>query len=75
MYVVDSNAGTHFSIEALQAKIGTLSLEQQSKLEKDTAKKEAKADAKAEAALKKKMASQVRFYLFEGLFDGTIHCR
>lgn len=53
---------THLRIEALQAKIGTLSLEQQSKLEKDTAKKEAKAEAKAEAALKKKMASQVRFY-------------
>lgn len=45
--------------EALQAKIGTLSLEAQTKLEKDTAKKEAKAEAKADAALKKKMASQV----------------
>jgi hypothetical protein len=32
-----------------------LSLEAQTKLEKDTAKKEAKADAKADAALKKKM--------------------
>ena len=41
--------------EALQAKVGTLSLEAQSKLEKDTAKKEAKADAKADAAMKKKM--------------------
>ena len=41
--------------EALQAKIGTLSLEAQEKLEKDTAKKEAKAEAKADAALKKKM--------------------
>lgn len=41
--------------EALQAKIGTLSLEAQTKLEKDTAKKEAKAEAKAETALKKKM--------------------
>lgn len=41
--------------EAMQAKLGTLSLEAQSKLEKDTAKKEAKAEAKADAALKKKM--------------------
>ena len=41
--------------EALQAKLGTLSLEAQEKLEKDTAKKEAKAEAKAEAAQKKKM--------------------
>ena len=39
------------SSEALQAKVGTLSLEAQSKLEKDTAKKEAKAEAKADAAL------------------------
>jgi hypothetical protein len=46
-------------IDALTAKVGTLSLEAQSKLEKDTAKKEAKAEAKADAALKKKMASQV----------------
>lgn len=43
------------AVEALQAKLGTLSLEAQSKLEKDTAKKEAKAEAKADAALKKKM--------------------
>ena len=35
-------------------------MEAQTKLEKDTAKKEAKAEAKADAALKKKMASQVR---------------
>lgn len=41
--------------EALQSKIGTLSMEAQAKLEKDTAKKEAKAEAKADAALKKKM--------------------
>lgn len=41
--------------EALQTKLGTLSLEAQTKLEKDTAKKEAKAAAKADAALKKKM--------------------
>ena len=45
--------------EALQAKIGTLSLEAQEKLEKDTAKKEAKAEAKADAALKKKMVRSV----------------
>lgn len=43
--------------EALQAKLGTLSLEAQNKLEKDTAKKEAKAEAKADAALKKKMVN------------------
>ena len=41
--------------EALQSKLGTLSLEAQAKLEKETAKKEAKAEAKADAALKKKM--------------------
>ncbi|KAF5377343.1 hypothetical protein D9757_008026 [Collybiopsis confluens] len=49
----------YYSEEALQAKIGTLSLEAQSKLEQDTAKKEAKAEAKADAALKKKMSSQI----------------
>jgi len=38
----------------LQAKIGTLSLEGQALLEKDTAKKEAKAEAKAIAEAKKK---------------------
>jgi len=38
----------------LQAKIGTLSLEGQALLEKDTAKKEAKAEAKALAEAKKK---------------------
>ena len=42
-------------VEAVRAKLGTLSLEAQSKLEQDTAKKEAKAEAKADAALKKKM--------------------
>jgi hypothetical protein len=46
----------------LQARLGTISLEAQTKLEKDTAKKEAKAEAKANAELKKKMASQVRVY-------------
>ncbi|KAJ6607692.1 translation initiation factor SUI1, partial [Mycena sp. CBHHK59/15] len=49
----------YYSDEALQTKVGTLSLEAQEKLEKDTAKKEAKAEAKADAALKKKMASQI----------------
>ncbi|EMD40297.1 hypothetical protein CERSUDRAFT_79971 [Gelatoporia subvermispora B] len=49
----------YYSDEALQAKMGMLSVEAQSKLEKDTAKKEAKAEAKAEATMKKKMASQV----------------
>ncbi|EPT03821.1 hypothetical protein FOMPIDRAFT_1022031 [Fomitopsis schrenkii] len=49
----------YYSEEALHAKLGTLSLEAQEKLEKDTAKKEAKAEAKAEAAQKKKMASQI----------------
>ena len=48
------------SLEALQAKIGTLSLDAQTKLEKEALKKEAKADAKADAALKKKLSSQVR---------------
>lgn len=50
-------------LDALQARLGTISLEAQTKLEKDTAKKEAKAEAKANAELKKKMASQVRVYL------------
>lgn len=40
--------------EALQAKIGTLSLEGQALLEKDTAKKEAKAKAKDLVEAKKK---------------------
>ena len=59
--MMDWTDGTGLSLmrtlhaEALQAKIGTLSLEAQEKLEKDTAKKEAKAEAKADAALKKKM--------------------
>ncbi|KAG5643487.1 Translation machinery-associated protein 22 [Asterophora parasitica] len=48
-----------YSDDALTSKVGTLSLEAQAKLEKDTAKKEAKASAKADAALKKKLASQV----------------
>ncbi|KAF8308808.1 density-regulated protein DRP1 [Clavulina sp. PMI_390] len=44
----------YYSEDALTAKVGTLSLEAQNKLEKDTAKKEAKAEAKAEADEKKK---------------------
>ena len=50
--------------EALQAKLGTLSLEAQAKLEKDTAKKEAKAEAKADAALKKKMVRSKHTFFF-----------
>ncbi|THH28212.1 hypothetical protein EUX98_g5962 [Antrodiella citrinella] len=49
----------YYSEEALQKKLGTISLEAQSKLEKDAAAKEAKAEKKADAALKKKMASQI----------------
>lgn len=58
-----------FCAEALQTKVGTLSLEAQTKLEKDMAKKEVKAEAKAEAALKKKMASQVRTMSFHYNLD------
>ena len=43
-----------FDTEALQAKIGTLSLDKQAKLDEDAAKKEKKAEAKAGAAEKKK---------------------
>ncbi|KAK2459957.1 hypothetical protein APHAL10511_008042 [Amanita phalloides] len=49
----------YYSDNALQAKLGTMSLEAQNKLEKDVADKEAKAEAKADAALKKKLASHV----------------
>ncbi|KAL4063474.1 translation initiation factor SUI1 [Scleroderma yunnanense] len=49
----------YYSDEAFQSKLGTLSLEDQAKLEKSTAEKEAKAEKRADAALKKKMASQV----------------
>lgn len=45
------------TLDALSAKVGTLSLEAQTKLEKDTAKKEAKAEAKADAEAKRKQAS------------------
>ncbi|TFK23307.1 density-regulated protein DRP1, partial [Coprinopsis marcescibilis] len=48
-----------YSEEGLAARLGTISLEAQAKLEKDIAKKEAKAEAKAEADLKKKLSSQV----------------
>lgn len=51
--------------EALQSRLGTLSLEKQAKLEKDIAKAEKKAEKKADAAEKKK---KVRTYatLFAG---------
>jgi hypothetical protein len=52
--------------EALQAKIGTLSLEGQALLEKDTAKKEAKAEAKALADAKRK---EVFSFPTPGYFD------
>ena len=55
----------------MQAKLGTLSLEAQSKLEKDTAKKEAKAEAKAEAAEKKKMV-RPRLLLLVTLTQSTV---
>lgn len=42
-----------FASEALQAKIGTLSLDKQAKLDEEAAKKEKKAEAKAGAAQKK----------------------
>jgi translation initiation factor 1 (eIF-1/SUI1) len=45
--------------DALSKKLGTLSVEAQSKLEQDTAKKEKKAEAKADAEAKKKQASRV----------------
>ncbi|PVG01566.1 density-regulated protein DRP1 [Serendipita vermifera] len=49
----------YYSDDALAKKAGTLSLEAQSKLELDTAKKEKKAEAKADAEAKKKQASRV----------------
>ncbi|KAF9011177.1 translation initiation factor SUI1 [Cyathus striatus] len=49
----------YYSEEALAARLGTISLEAQKKLEQEAAKKEAKAEAKADAALKKKLSSQV----------------
>lgn len=47
----------------MQAKIGTLSLEGQALLEKDTAKKEAKAEAKALAEAKKKEVHPLPTYM------------
>lgn len=61
--IPSDNIGRFLCLDALQARLGTISLEAQTKLEKDTAKKEAKAEAKANAELKKKMASQVRVHL------------
>ena len=61
--------------DALAARLGTISLEAQSKLEQDTAKKEAKAEAKAEAEMKKKMASQVRYSLPSGLSFVLFICK
>jgi len=49
----------YYSQDALTTKVGTLSLEAQTKLEKDTAKKEVKAEAKADAEAKKKQASKI----------------
>lgn len=44
----------------LSARMGTLSVEKQEKLEADAAKAERKADKKAEAEAKKKEAAKVR---------------
>jgi len=49
----------YYSEQALQSRLGTLSLEKQAKLEKDIAKAEKKAEKKADAAKKKKMESIV----------------
>ncbi|KAL5523836.1 hypothetical protein ACEPAG_8009 [Sanghuangporus baumii] len=49
----------YYSEEALRAKIGTLSLDAQKKLEEDVQKAEQKAEKKADAALKKLQESQV----------------
>lgn len=64
--------------EAMQAKLGTLSLEAQSKLEKEAAKKEAKAEAKADAALKKKMVCDlvsVDAAVFTRTHPSSVICR
>lgn len=55
--------------EALQAKIGTLSLEGQALLEKDTAKKEAKAEAKAIAEARKKEVSVFLPHMYPHLLN------
>ncbi|KDQ15528.1 hypothetical protein BOTBODRAFT_81173, partial [Botryobasidium botryosum FD-172 SS1] len=47
----------YYSEDALAEKVGTLSVEAQSKLEQDTAKKEAKAAKKATEELKKKQVT------------------
>jgi hypothetical protein len=47
-------------------------LEAQTKLEKDTAKKEAKAEAKADAVMKKKMVCSRSLLLFLWLNSGMI---
>jgi len=44
-----------FAHRALQAKVGTLSLEAQTKLEKDTAEKRRKQMAKADAAMRRRL--------------------
>jgi len=49
----------YWSDDAVVKKIGTLSLENQKKLETDSAKKEAKAEAKAEAEKKKRKESKI----------------
>ncbi|KZP00231.1 density-regulated protein DRP1 [Calocera viscosa TUFC12733] len=49
----------YWSDEALVKKIGTLSVENQKKLDVDSAKKEAKAEAKASAAEKKRKESKI----------------
>ncbi|KZT60761.1 density-regulated protein DRP1 [Calocera cornea HHB12733] len=49
----------YWSDEALVKKIGTLSLENQKKLDDDSAKKEAKAEAKASLAEKKRKESKI----------------
>ena len=51
---------------AVRAKIGTLSLEAQKKLEEDVAKAEKKADKKADAAFKKQQVSKSRVSVVKG---------
>ncbi|OCB86914.1 hypothetical protein A7U60_g6088 [Sanghuangporus baumii] len=55
----DDETPISVDLEALRAKIGTLSLDAQKKLEEDVQKAEQKADKKADAALKKLQESQV----------------
>lgn len=49
----------YYSIDALKDKVGTLSIEAQEKLEKDTAKKERKAEKKKEDEEKKRAGSAI----------------